>query len=375
MIQQLVLRYAAQKGIGPAEAALRILTSDPIDLVLGIEQTWREYLDANRPAAPISGLINAGGRPFLTGAGGLSMAGAAGARAWDHLGYAYVLENTRVVQIMRRVIREYRSGEALGVPSVWTQRWLDAAESLAFGAFNPLAGWLSTSAVRPDAEGVRRNAYWRLFGMDLAFGADDGRPAPYDKASVANTTFVPLFEELLYELWQAIANIRNTAGVNQADDDRIYRITEQLGYNLRSRRQDQMLLREELVAATVLGFFELSLVIPTPLIADLKAEGSSASERLRAIGDRVSMAPHSRSASFFSMAGSLSLILRAIEDPVVTGPTFASILYSTVPQNGLPALGEETRRVITEWSAATGKDLKTRARPVEVDSRRLVAVR
>ena len=87
-----------------------------------------------------------------------------------------MLENTRAVQILRRVVREYRFGEGLGVPSVATQRWLDATESLLFGAQNLLSPWVSTSALRTDPEAVRRNAYWRMFGLDLAFGTDDNRP-------------------------------------------------------------------------------------------------------------------------------------------------------------------------------------------------------
>jgi hypothetical protein len=381
MIQQLVLRYAQANGLTPTEATLRILTAEPLNLILSLEQLWGVHL-ASRPAISPSAGVGDDARRNLTGIGALNgiwtdPALPAVTRPWDHLGYAYVLENTRVVQIMRRVIREYRSGEALGVPSEWTQRWLDTAEALAFGAFHPLSAWLSTSIIRPDAEAVPRNAYWRLFGMDLAFGIDDGRPFAYDKAAAANTTFVALFEELLYELWKAISNIRNRAGVNEADDDRIYRLAEQIGYNLRTRRQNLNLMREELVATTILGWFELSLTLPTPLTDDLKAQGSSPAERLKAVGERVGMASHSRSAAFFSMAADLSILLRSIEDQVVTGPEFAAVLYSTQPQPNYVPIGDKSRRVITEWSAATGKDLKTRVRPVQVqvqaDGRRLVA--
>ena len=42
----------------------------------------------------------------------------------------------------------------------------------------------------PDSEAVRRNAYWRFFGLDLAFGTDDNRPPVYDKANAANTNFI-----------------------------------------------------------------------------------------------------------------------------------------------------------------------------------------
>ena len=167
---------------------------------------------------------------------------------------------------------------------------------------------------------MRRNAYWRFFGLDLAFGTDDNRPPTYDKANAANTSFVPLFEELLFELWQAITNVRNTSGVNASDDDRIFRIAEELQFVLRSRRQIQLLAREELAAATVLGWVELTLSANTPVVSDLRAEATSPSDRLRLIGERVGLAPHSKSSALFSMAAELSLFLRTIESGLVTTP-------------------------------------------------------
>ena len=376
MIPQLVQRYASAKSITVEDASTAILFADPIDLVLVADEIWSDYARLSTKSSPV-----AGAREKLAALGAFTSATAvtegiartpAQALAWDHLGYAYVLENTRVVQIMRRVVREYRHGESLGLPSALTLRWLDATEALVFGAQSPALGWLGLSQIRPDPEASRWNAYWRLLGVKPAFGREDGSPITFVKSAVANTTFVPLFEELAFELWQAISNIQNSAGVNQSDDDRIYRIAEQLGFNMRSRRVNDQLMREELHAATVLGWFELTLGFDNQVMRDLKATGTSAAERLREIGDRVGLAPHSRSASFFAMAADLSRLLRAIENPVVTGPAFARVLYSTQAQGTVPGLGQASRRVITEWSAATGKDLKTRARPVEVDGRRLV---
>jgi hypothetical protein len=66
-----------------------------------------------------------------------------------------------------------------------------------------------------------------------------------------------------------------------------------------------------------------------------------------------------------------------IESGVVTGPEFAYILYREQPPvPGVKVYGAEARRVITEWAAATGKDLKARGKPVEMASRRrLIAVK
>jgi len=359
MIQQLVQRLIAS-GLSAPTAALSVLTMDPLDLALHVEQVWETALP---PAAP-GGAPVPSARAAFYGAGAYqALAPAANTAAWDHLGYSYVLENTRAVQIMARVVRGYRSGEGLGVPSPATQRWLDTTETLVFEAANPLAAWLSTSAIRRDAEAVRRNAYWRFFGMDLAFGTEDNRPPTYDKASAANANFSVLFEELLYELWQAMSNVTNFSGVNQADDDRIYRLAEALGFQLRSRRQSQMLLREELAAATVLGWIELTLSGNSSVVADLRAQATSPADRLKLIGERVGLAPHSRSASLFSMANDLSIFLRVIESGAITGPGLSWVLYLNTPA---PAIGLTSRRVITEWSAAANKELKLRAKPVEV---------
>lgn len=374
MIQGLVKRLVGTSGItDPADAAQRVLTADPLDLALYLEQMWYT-----------SGPLGGGG---LGGAGPArqalwSLGAFAGIptppQAWEHLAYSYVLENTRAVQILRRVVQKYRAGESLGIPTPQTQQWLDTTETLLFGAANPFAAWLSTSNVRPDAEDVRRNAYWRFFGLDLAFGTEDNRPPTYEKAAASNSSFVPLFEELLFELWQAMSNSHNTSGPNAADDDRIYRLAEELRFNLHSRRQANMLAREELVAALALGWVELTLSVNSAVVRDLRAQATSAADRLKLIGERVGLPAHTRSAALFSMAADLSLFLRTIESAIVSGPDFAWVLYlaTPLPATSATPIGANTRRVITEWAAATGKDLKVRGKPIEVAQRpRLAAVK
>jgi hypothetical protein len=78
------------------------------------------------------------------------------------------------------------------------------------------------------------------------------------------------------------------------------------------------------------------------------------------IGERVQLAPHSKSAQFFSMAPDLSVLLRTIESGAIGTSVDAEILYDETA----PRIGTQSRRVITEWAAATGKDLKVRAKAV-----------
>jgi hypothetical protein len=370
LLQRMVTGNALNLPMNKEDAAKRLLMADPFDISLYMDQVW----DLAKPWDPMPAA--GAGRRKLYALGEFASYPPTDTPAWDHLGYSYVLENTRIAQILRRVVREYRSGEGLGLPSLETQRWLEATETLMFGAANPVTTWLSTSSVRQDPEAVRRNAYWRYFGLDLAFGTDDNRPPVYDKANAANTGFVRLFEELLYELWQAITNVRNIAGTNASDDDRIFRIAEELAYVLISRRQKSTLKREELAASVALGWAQLTVSINSSVVSDLSATATNPATRLQLIGERVGLPAHSKSSAFFSMADDLSILLTTIESGVVNGPEYAWILYLEQPPTGetIKPVGEEARRVITEWAAATGKDLKARAKPLEISARPRLSV-
>ena len=116
---------------------------------------------------------------------------------WDHLIYAYMIENTRAYEIFRRVVHEFAHGERLGSASPETQQWLRSTEELFYR--DPPSFFISaiTSHIRPDQEGTRRNSYQRLLGMDLNHGAADNKPYSYVRAEASNKEFVGTFEELL----------------------------------------------------------------------------------------------------------------------------------------------------------------------------------
>jgi hypothetical protein len=368
MIPQLVARVAAANGISLEAAGGQVLTADPFDVLLEMELVW-DRANLGSPNPPPAGR----GRRFLFGQGEFfdlnqppqNAPATPNPPAWHHLGYSLAIENTRAAQILARVVRLFRTGESLGIPGHATQRWVDTTEALLVGA-RPGLGWSPGSPTPADAEGERRNAYWRLFGMDLAHGTEANTPYPYEKAAAANTTFVALLEELLFELWKAIENVRNLVGANQTDDDRIFRLAEQLAFMLRSRRQNALLGWTELVAATAMGWLDLTLSSDNPVIRDLRADATNAADRLRIIGTRVGLPAHSKAASFFSMSAELSLLLRTLEARAVQDETQSWLLYR---DNPAPAIGAQVRRVITEWSAASGRSLKDRARPVIVATR------
>jgi hypothetical protein len=138
-----------------------------------------------------------------------------------------------------------------------------------------------------------------------------------------------------------------------------------------------MLVREELAAATVLGWIDITLSSDTPIVMDMGAQATNPANRLANLGTKVGLPAHSKSSALFSMAAELSMILKVLESGVVANPSYAWILYRERPIGATitAPFGGQARRVITEWAAATGRDLKARGKPVETAPRRLVSVR
>ncbi len=279
---------------------------------------------------------------------------------WDHLIYAYMVENTRVYEIFRRVLEEYAYGERLSVASIAGQRWLRTTEQLFYRDNPPFQIYSLASWIRPDIRAVRRNAYQRMFGLDLNHGSDDNRPYPYPRAAAANTDFVTTFEELLREVWRALENLRNAIGPNQTDIATIANLARTLYDMLRVRRQENIgnLARDELFHVSTMSWFHLTLEYDTPIVVDLKAEASSAAERLQKIGERVGLPAHSRSDSYFYLADNVSLLLREIELGTFNTTARAPGLF----QPGV--FQDAIQQTITHWSIATGRDVKVR--PVTV---------
>jgi len=278
-------------------------------------------------------------------------------RLWDHLIYAYMVENTRVYEIFRRVLEEYAYGERLGVPNEESQRWLRTTEQLFYNDNPPFQIYALATWIRPDIRAVRRNAYHRLFGLDLNHGTDDNRPYPYPRAAAANTEFVATFEELLREVWRAIENVRNQVGANATDVTTISNLSRALFDMLRVRRQENVgnLARDELWHVSTMAWLHLTLSFNTPIVLSLKAEATSAAERLQKIGERVGLPAHSRSDSYFRLATNMSLILREMEIGTFNDPNGgAPALFQT---GVFQAAMQET---ITHWSVATGRDVKVR---------------
>jgi hypothetical protein len=272
----------------------------------------------------------------------------------DHLIYAYMIENTRVYEIFHRVLYEYLHGERLETPSEETQRWLRITEELFYRDTPPFFAFGVTSYVRPDIRASRRNAYYRMFGLDLNHGTQDGRPYPYVKPSAANRDFVATFERFLWEVWRGIQNARNIIGPNTKDDAAMADLAGRLERMLKERRQDGNLLREEFFFVATMSWLHLTLQFKdSPVVKDLRAQGSNEAERLRKIGERVGLPAHGKAHELFSLADPMSRLLIAIESGSLSNAGNVPVLYL----EGTP-LSNDIKTIITDWSSATGRNVK-----------------
>ena len=273
---------------------------------------------------------------------------------WEHLIYAYLIENTGVVEILAEVVRRYAIGETLEIPSLDTQRWLRATEELFFR--DPPLFHITglTSRLRPDLRIARRNAYWRLLGMDLAHPLAGGTGQPWKQdVGVANLRFHELWVEFLRAVWTGIENAKNTSGPNPTDAAYIIEVSQYIRDMLQMRRQGGSLARDEFVHVATLSWFHLTVDLDTPVVVDLRAIGTDPADRLIKLGDRVGIRPPAHTRELFEMAELASGLVRFIELGYFSSQVNVQTLFVAGSQ-----LQQDVQRVIDLWEMATGNTLK-----------------
>lgn len=282
---------------------------------------------------------------------------------WPHLIYAYMIENTRVAEIFRRVISEFLHGERLSVLSAASQRWAWTTEELFFRAPPPFSTATQTSLLRPDPGGVRGNAYQRVFGMSLNATSEQEKVA-FPIAEHANADFVTVFDELQHEIWQGRTNFANQVGARPTDDSKISQLAERLSSMLLARRTNGTLSREEFWAVATMSWFHATILEPDhPIVVDLRAQASSPEETLFKIAQRVGYPAHGLAKSYFALAEPISRFLLAIEAGIFNNVAAVPALYTPPPTPPLPGTVppvDDTDLIKTHYSIIRGRDIKAK---------------
>jgi hypothetical protein len=278
---------------------------------------------------------------------------------WHHLIYAYMIENTRMLDVFRRVIDTFVHGERLGTLSAASQRWLWTTEELFYKDPPPFSQTTQTSWIRPVPAATRANAYQRLFGMTL--NTTDAAKQPFQAAEHANADFVTVFDEILFELWQGRANFANQVGAKPTDDAKIAERITRLSEMLLARRANGTLSREEFWAITTMSWFHETLDTKThPLMIDLRADAPSPEERLFQIAQRVGYPAHGLAKSYFELAEPMSRILIDIEQGLFNNADAVPALYTPTVAPDPPGPSVDVDTIITHWSIIRGRDVKAK---------------
>jgi hypothetical protein len=285
-----------------------------------------------------------------------------GGLIWHHLMYAYLIESTGVVEVFAEVMRRLIQGEGLGELSMGSIKWLRSTEELFFR--DPPLFSISgvVSELRPHARINRRQAFWRMFGFDIPHRIPAGEPGATEADSwkqarglTANADFRAKWTELLRQVWMGLENRSNVAGANPTDPAYVALLCRALSDMMNDRRKGGLMAREEFAYVALLSWFDLTLESNTAIVRDLKAQGTFADERLRAIASRVGMQPAARTRELIQLAQPVSTVLREIELGLYSTSGGAAALFT-----GNTQLTRDMNEIINLWQSATGDRVKAR---------------
>lgn len=269
---------------------------------------------------------------------------------WGHLIYAYMVENTGIVEIMRRLLTEWVADERLPFATLETQFWMRASEEVFFTSPNPFFNTLASS-LRPDSAAIRENAYQRLLGMGLSFRRSAGGSIPTPR--IANSGFIPTLERLLYEVWRGYINRLNANNENLTDRQAVADLVADLREMLMARRTNGTLMREEFMAVATLSWFHLTVEYDTLVVQNLNAQAQNAADRLRKIAQLVGMQPSRMTDAYFRLADPLSALLILIEDT-----TLETVGVERLFDGVFPNFTNMIQSIVSNWEKATGRPIK-----------------
>jgi hypothetical protein len=274
---------------------------------------------------------------------------------FDHLIYAYLIENTRIHDIFAKVLETYMFSEQLPSPNFAAQQFLRNTDYLIYSDCLPTMVWTTSSRLRRDEIANRMTLYYWMFGIDLSHAGELAVAHPYAKPEAANREFIPTFEAMASEVWKGIENAKNTSGANATDDEAISTAARRIFDMMATRRLNGNLSREEFRAVAVMSWLHLAVMYDSAIVLALNASASSPEQRLQKIAERVGMSVHSRAKPLFDLSQAFSSLLQSIETGLFNDPGGVAPLYT--PPSTIEA---NVEIVIDQYSLATGRDLKAR---------------
>jgi hypothetical protein len=193
--------------------------------------------------------------------------------------------------------------------------------------------------------------------MDLAHPLQTGGDQLWKRdVGVSNVRFHELWVDFLRAVWTGIENAKNSSGPNPTDDAYVLEVSQYLRDLLQMRRRGGNLAREEFIHVATLSWFHLTVDLDTPVVKDLRSQGTDAADRLIKLGDRVGIKPPAHARELFEMAELASSLVRFIELGYFSTPVRVQALYAAPSE-----LRDDVQRIIDLWEMSTGSTLKAPA--------------
>jgi hypothetical protein len=356
----LLRKVTGPQGVIP-DAARQLLQFHPLVISSFVEDSWRNSQEYDSPlrAAAWPAAMTARIREDF-GADGFDAAYPS-RTGWDHLIYAYLIENTRIFDIFAKVVETCCSCEDLGRLSPESRVFARTTQDLIFSDPPPTTIWNVTGRAYPDEISQRMAAYRSMLGIELNHAAAITAAHRFAKPADSNVDFIETFEALAGMLWRGFVNVHNFAGPNDTDNQAIVNAARRLSCMFAARREGCIFAREELRAVAVMSWLHLAVSFNSPIVIDLQAQASCPEERLYGIARRVGLPADPRSQALFALAQPFSKLLTLIENGGLDNAELAQGLYTC--EDGRSLLGS----VIGNYSIAMGHDVK--ALPVTVTER------
>jgi hypothetical protein len=269
-------------------------------------------------------------------------------------------------QIFERIISLYQHGEDLTIPynkdDLETRSWIENS-FLLFFSNSPYSICNDNSLLGSNFEAMRRNGYYRLFGMDLNHGIGENGTTPiaYKRANHYNADFISQFENFLKLCWQMMINFNNTGNINTTDLIAIQEQANNLKSMLLSRRTTENdlenytylnLSKLEFQSVIMAEWFNHAISYNSPIVREMGAEAVTPGERLKRLSIRVGISPPSKTSNFIDLAPLMATFLRLIELDEVDNDYIAAIANpATMPYTLIST-------ILHNYQLATGKDLK-----------------
>jgi hypothetical protein len=233
------------------------------------------------------------------------------------------------------------------------------------------------SRLRTEPEAIRRNAYQRMFGMDLAFGDVNNHSYSYVKAEFNNSPFISLFENFLIEFWRGFTNANNTSGQNTTDTEHLEDLSRRIQELLMSRRTTDLnfnnyryfnLSAEEFSSYMFLYWLFYIVSFDSPVVDYLNCNANTPGDRLINIGRKVGLPAHTKSVAIFDIAQPMNFILRGMELGLFNDANFLQRVIRSLSTinpitNPVPSAQEinilnNMLLIINNWEKATGHRIK-----------------